>query len=407
VHRFQVSTEGLNATTPEPHAYSAFIWPYFVEQEKGGPDFMGQIWAGLETVGTFEQADDAIDAVHPFTQNFKKFALRNLNIPLDPGNALPVSERYVNLDSALFPDKVPPKHMVTATLVADQTYSQSLNIDSLSARYFRLAPDGAVRKVEFDFTSLQPQDLVDVQVFVLSKDGNPTNWITPPFDFGNQDKVVFCLTEGPTTSTFQGDFAEMIIMVSNHAKRDKVTGALVARPQTKPCEAVWKGFSTVHMVGPNGDITTTAGDVVFEFDDTAVQSAGIVYRLRSGNLSHLFRHPPIAGCGELSVRGSGPMLKGPFDAVTPGSTQAVLRILTNTSPPSYTMDAGTLMNTIVTDCHGNETPDQSIFNWAFIGFGPEEFLSADGKTMQGSHDDVVGGDIGTVHQEWRFTKVME
>lgn len=408
VHRFQVSTEALNATTPEPHTYSAYIWPYFVEQEKGGPDFMGQIWAGLETVTSFDQADDVIDTAHPFAQNFKTFATRNLNMPLDPGDALPVSKRYVNLDSAQFPDKVPPSYMVTGTLVADQEYRQNVNMDSLSARYFRLGPDARVKKVELDFSGLQPQDLTDVQVFVRSKDGDPKDWITPPFDFSNEDKVVFCLTDGPTTSNFKGDFVDMIIVVSNHAKRDKVSGALVARPDSKPCSTVWKGSSTIRSVGPNGEVTDTGGDVVFEFDDTVVQPGVIVYRLRSGNVSHLFRHPPVAGCGEMTVRGSGPMLKGPFDGVTPGTTDAKLEIFLTTSPPSYTMLGATLINTIETGCHGDQMPGLPAgAQWAYFGQNGPESLSEDGNTIQGSRDTVVGGDIGTVHEEWLFTKVKE
>ena len=82
VHRlfaqyFLPQFESLNKAAGDAHANAAYIWPYFVEQETGGPAFMGSIWSALDAVSTWEQADKAIDAAYSFAANFKRFALRN------------------------------------------------------------------------------------------------------------------------------------------------------------------------------------------------------------------------------------------------------------------------------------------------------------------------------------------
>ena len=98
---------------------------------------------------------------------------------------------------------------------------------------------------------------------------------------------------------------------------------------------------------------------------------------------------------------------GMRDGITVGSTFAPLIINTTTTPPKYTLQTATVMDYIETDCQGNETTFQSIFNWASIGFDQEEFISEDGKTMQGSRDIVVEPSRTTTHHEWLFTKSLE
>ena len=239
---FQTNSEGLNTTKPKFQHYSAYIWPYFVEQEKKDKKatFMSKIWAGLDVVTTFEQADDVIDSVYPFADHFKTFALRNLNMALLPGDPLPESERYVSLDKDQFPDGFGPKFEAPAELQADQPFQRSLTLQPLSARYLRFGHIRKPMKVEFDFTGLQPQGLTDIHMLVRSTDSKGiSQWVKPPFDDSSANKVVFCLSEGPTTPDSRGDFDEIIMVVSNHGKRDKVSGNLVARPVSKPCATVW------------------------------------------------------------------------------------------------------------------------------------------------------------------------
>jgi hypothetical protein len=407
VHRmftqfFLPSFEALN-TIGGPHPYSAYIWPYFVEQEKNGPGFMGQIWVGLETVTTFEQADDVIDANYPFAENFKTFALRNLNNEFAPGDPLPYAKRYVNQDPEKFPDRIAPDFVngkKPFELVADQEFRQSLDIENLSARYLQFSPNGLVRKVEFDFSGLQPQDLTDVQALIRTTDG----WVAQPFDYSTTNTVTFCFTEGPTTATRNGSFVEMILVVSNHAKREgnKVTGTLIVKPQTKPCSLAWKGRSSYTVDDGFSTKYTIVADVTFEFDDTAPQTAGIPYRVRSGNLS--FELKSGSAC-VLTRTAGGPMLKVPFDINVVGSTNARLWIHP-TSPflaATYSGEGATVVTTTETDCAGGVTHDTTVIGW--LGIGSPQRVSDDGNTLQGVYQSTDAP--GTNRHEWLFTKTLE
>ncbi|HVR18553.1 MAG TPA: hypothetical protein VMS65_02615, partial [Polyangiaceae bacterium] len=144
--RFQKSSLALSAPNPVPHTYSAYIWSYFAEQETGSANFMADIWEGLMSASSFEQADDAIDQAFSFREHFKDFALRNLNMSFIPGDPLPRSERYVALDS-IFPDGPTPDYP-SSLLTRDQEFRQSLEIPNLGTRYVMLTADPLARKVE-------------------------------------------------------------------------------------------------------------------------------------------------------------------------------------------------------------------------------------------------------------------
>lgn len=412
---FQVNSKGLNATFNLDSAglgpYSAYIWSYFVEQETGNPAFMRRIWAGLSDVTTFEQADDVIDLVHSFSDHFKTFALRNLNRAYLPGDPLPVEKRYVKLDDQ-FPDGVGPKFVtgdVPAELVADQPFQQSLSLEPLSSRYLRftprVTPQGGVKKVEFDFPGLQPQDLTNIQLLVRSTDasGSP-QWVKSPFDESSTDKVVFCLSDGPTTPDFRGDFREIIIVVSNHEKRDKVSGNLVARPESKPCTSVWKGNVLHRVTGARGDVRTFTAVATWEFDNTIPTGPEVTfYRLASGNFNYEARIPTVK-C-TVTERGSGPLLKRPVvDPNISGSTAEKLSI-TNTPKTVLALFAQTAFDSIHTDCDGTEIKLGQSWAWGNIGPDPSQIVSADGNTIQGSSNTDQGDNH--IHSEYLFTRSRE
>ena len=283
---FQPSLEALNATTANGHDYSAFIWPYFVEQQTGSTQFMKQIWDRLSNVTSFEAADDAISAAYAFDTNFKKFALRNLNTLFMPGDALPESKRHVQLDKDQFRRadlKAPP--YLAATLVADQEVNQPIELNNLSARYLRitLADGNAVRKVTLESSALGPAATLDMQAMVRTDDG----WLAEPIDIP-KGKAVFCFDEGQTTASVRGSFREMVLILANHDARagNKVSGAFTLQPKSTPCTPVWAGDvvrTNVFRDAVGTYTTNISASVVFEYDDQADQRAGeVVYRLRSG-----------------------------------------------------------------------------------------------------------------------------
>lgn len=335
---FQPSFEALNVSG-SPHDYSAYIWPYFVEQETGNTDFMKNIWIGLETVSSFESADKVIDNVYSFTANFKHFALRNINTELIPGDPLPLAKRYVNLDREQFTDdKMEPPYL-SGTLVANQEFSQNFELKNLSARYVRLtvaAASPATSQVVVDISGLQPAGELDVQALVRTEDG----WLAQPIDIGPA-KVTFCFDKGPTTASVRGNFKEILLVVANHAirKGTDVSGTLKVQPKSAPCSTVWAGMikQVIHDDTPFGNTTiTTNANVTFEFDEVAAATAqpGVrPFKLRDGTFTYdlLFesigRNPP---CRTIES-GNGTLPPDPYQPLVPAGAAAGLRIVPATS----------------------------------------------------------------------------
>lgn len=399
---FLPSFDALNASG-SPHDYSAYIWPYFVEQETSGTAFMTNIWVGLEAVSSFEAADQAIDRAYPFATNFKRFALRNLNMPFVPGDPLPREKRHVKLDEEQFADDGQPPPVDTATLIANSDISRDLELKNLSARYLRLnvsQESAATRKVTVDVSALTPADGLVVQAMVKTTDG----WLAQPIDVG-PDKLVFCFDKGPTTATVRGSFSEILFIVSNHAltSAGDITGAFKVLPKSTPCAEVWEG--TIEQVTRfEGDVATSTftsrANVVFEFDDAADTSFGEVpYRLKSGTWTWDVLHNNFGSTQpcRTTITGSGAMPLGTYQPSVPSGGAANLSI-----HPETLQFQGSGLSVVgvteVTNCNDTHT-DVTTFNptytltwWIAGGFG---VTSADGRSIrsQGSAPGGVTYDI--------------
>ena len=387
---FLPSFEALNAIG-SPHDYSAYIWPYFVEQEKGGTDFMKNIWIGLEAVSTFEAADKVIDGVYPFAAHFKRFALRNINTQLLPGDPLPEAERHVSLDKEQFVDDKKEPPYLRGTLVADQDYSgESLDLKNLSARYVRLSvPDGdaKIKKVTVDVRDLLPADGLNVRALVLTDEG----WLKEPIDI-TPDKLVFCFDKGPTTATVRGSFKEILLVVSNHAltKAGDISGKLKVQPKSLPCATVWEG--TINQVTRVANAVSTSTytsnvNVVFEFDAAADASVGEVpFRLKSGSftwdvLHDIFGRNPAC---RTTVTGAGALPLTTYQPFVPSGSAANLSIY-----PETLQFGGSGLSVVqvteVSNCNDrnvDETtvdPRFTLFWWAGDSTGE---ISADGNSIR-------------------------
>ena len=398
---FQPSDAALNAADDgSQHDYSAFIWPYFVEQETRGTAFMTQIWNGLGSVDTFEAADDIVDRAYPFNANFPRFALRNLNHEFKPGGPLPDNERYLSLDPAEFKaadNKEPP--YLPGTLVAGSGYSQPLELDNLSARYVRLTVNGTtIRKVVLDTGGLAPGGSLVTQALIRTSQG----WVAKPVDLVN-GKTVFCFDLGPSTESVRGSFEQVVLVLSNHALRkgEKITGDLKAMPTATPCATVWEG--TIKQIIRNDTsigtttITTTA-DVTFEFDDAAPARPGeVAFRLRNGTWTFdlrtdvFGRNPPCRGFAS----GAGELPLATYRPLVPSGTSAGLTIF----PAALLYSGGGLSVVPVTatdNCNDRNVdvvtfdPAYTLFWWNETSVGE---LSADGKSInrsyKGSPNDVT------------------
>jgi hypothetical protein len=390
---FLPSFDALNASG-SPHDYSAYIWPYFVEQESGGTSFMTNIWVGLEAASSFEAADEVIDRVYPFATNFKRFALRNLNMRfLPPGDPLPKEKRHVQLDEAQFSDDGMPPPIVAATLSANSEFSHELALKHLSARYVRLSVSqdgGATRKVTVDLSALKPADGLVVQALVRTVDG----WLAQPIDI-TPDKLVFCFDKGPTTDVLRGSFDQILLIVSNHAltPAGDLAGALKVQPKSEPCATVWEGTIGQELRGDlvGGTLrVTTQANVTFEFDPDADVMAGEVrFRLRSGSFNYDMlvdqpgRNPPC----RATSRGAGALPLLPYQPFVPSGTAAGLSIFPETL--QYGGSGLSVVTVTSTDnCNDRNTdvttvtPMYSMVWWNEPSVGA---ISADGKSIRRSY----------------------
>jgi hypothetical protein len=158
------------------HMYAAYIWFQFVEQEVG-PEAIAQIWRDLESV---EQDDFAgtlrvIDAVLPFAENFREFAVRNLNLDLQPGD--PISPSHRDFDSS-FPEGVRPAlavgegrdRVLEAREPGDQAREVVDTIKPLSAHYYFFVPTDEVEGVALDFAGMDPAVTLDADLIVKIED---------------------------------------------------------------------------------------------------------------------------------------------------------------------------------------------------------------------------------------------
>jgi hypothetical protein len=245
---FQTMDVSLHAPLPTTHAYAAYIWPFFLEQENGAKA-ISRIWDVLRTVepGDWDGAMEVINTEYPFAQHFHRFALRNLNYGFDGDDPLP--KRYEQLDPQFPGHRLPQPvvdELLPARTAADPPLQYRHELVALRSHpyHFRLAPD--VKQVTFSFGNLVPQDDRKVGAVVKIKG--------KPWEYREQvpDQLHFCRNNP------EEDLEDIWFVVSNH-QRDisaKVTGVVEARPLKEPCtcnpevieqvQAVkqWKGVLT-------------------------------------------------------------------------------------------------------------------------------------------------------------------
>jgi len=397
------------------HKYASYIWPFFAEQVTGSNQIVAAMWRGLERAGSAAEADDILNGQFSFAQNFHKFAVKNYNEEFTPGDPLPKAERYVTLDD-LFPDKQYPPHRFSGR---PGNFRQGINLPPLSAAYVLLVPSNGtvVRKVELDFTGLQPSSALDVDALIMP-DRNDARWLSKVLSFTGQPRVVFCFDRGKSTETVRGAFDTLELALSNHAHAPgtSIIGDFLATGSEVPC-GVWDGTTsvTVSYTNPAGTVSiTTTADVAFEFDPEAPSSdAEFPYRVQRGayQYDYLLRNTGRTPPCRTIQRAIGNMHRAPIGDTSPGATFAELRIFRDFSPMEY-VGSGQTMATVTqtTNCNDTNTdettelPNQVIVWWSTAG--QTHPLSPDGLTASGSATS-PSGQGGDYQYEWSFTKREE
>lgn len=210
------------------HAYGAYIWLYFVEQELDDPAFMSGIWEDLESAKDWDDMMEAIDRQLPFSTSFRDFAVRNLNLDLTPGDA--ISPRYQDKDPD-FPFAGPifeNRGKQTRITEADEESPKAfdLTLPALSARYYRFQVDDQVTQVTFDFTELPDADRISIDLLI---DIVGEGWERRQID--ERESITFCLN-------VPDDAVEAIYLVFSNAAYEEgnvESGRFTVSSSTESC----------------------------------------------------------------------------------------------------------------------------------------------------------------------------
>jgi hypothetical protein len=184
-----------------------------MEQEIG-PKAISEIWEdfGRLDPGTIDQARAIIDAQLPFAEHFRDFAVRNLNLALEPGD--PIDPSYDDLDPQFPVDVVSPRLLVGAedadawlplVPAGEEPRRFADRLRSLTAHYYRFLPDPRGGMLTLDFSGLAPAGDLDVDALVKIEGGA---WERRRLESGRV--VTLCLSEPDE------NVEELYLVLSNH-----------------------------------------------------------------------------------------------------------------------------------------------------------------------------------------------
>lgn len=274
----------------------AYIWPFFIQQEKG-PLSIASIWKSLEGVGTDWSAGlNVIDQVLPFKDNFHRFALRNLNLALLPGN--PINPRYVNLDSN-FPDNTLPmiensNPYLELTTLQDPPMEVGVIAVSLNTAYYHYLAPGSARQVRLDLPGDPGPYHFDA--VLLTRNGT---WKVR--DLTGETNVSLC------------DAQELYLVASNHDTPPNKTTSTSLKIQAIELPCTCDEFATVQSV---------TGTLSFSYQHTASDGSDTYQINQSGSVQ--FTLP------QKSIGPGGVSFWGPVTG-----TAAVHDVLTSASDPDH------------------------------------------------------------------------
>ena len=219
--------------------YEALIWHYFLEHV-GDADLPPGVWTVAANANDPAAADRAMNFVAPFKDYFRDFAVRNLNKPFEPGDALPQEKRYVGLDP-LFPDGKEPAFTDAFELRAGDIRALPVRVAALAAYYASFkVQDSRIQKVIFDLDALTSDVRAAVDLDAMVKiEGK--GWKRR--DLNGETKVVFCFDNADEK------LEALTLVVSNHTLQQAYPSSASADTTIKvtasaaPCEVAWVGTS--------------------------------------------------------------------------------------------------------------------------------------------------------------------
>ncbi|MGH2730151.1 MAG: CARDB domain-containing protein [Actinomycetota bacterium] len=185
-----------------PHPYSAYIWPFFMQQEgaENGDHHIFEAWVRIENAKGARAIDKALDDQFSFSEHFRDFAVRNLDADL-PGD--PLETPYWEQDGK-FPRNIYPRMKNLGVIAPESVPTSEVDIAPLQAQYDWFAINSQVGKVTFDFSALAPAEDLDFDLVVEIDDDQWKRLEVPG------DKISFC------RDTPEENVTELFVILSNH-----------------------------------------------------------------------------------------------------------------------------------------------------------------------------------------------
>jgi len=326
---------GLQASDPFLHKYHAFIWPYFMSQQSG-PLVVPEIWKALEGKKTWDDIREAIDARVSFHDQFREFAVRNLDQEFDPTKDKTLQKTYATETpegggDQNFPLDVEPTYQVASagsdphvaaipgvcpsgngacglSLAAGPEDQPPLEFKELLypllAHYYRFIPEEMVKpdapkvgRLVFDFSGLSHSEDMDVDLVVKVHD---KGWERRKID--PSGRVTFC------RNTKADHVDELLLVLSDHQKDEKaalVDGSFSVWSYERPCSGiVGTVTATASFFAGQTETTTMSLQLVFQKG---------LWRAQSGSSWSLSGSEPNIGPGGVrgvtTLSGGGPFLQ--------------------------------------------------------------------------------------------------
>ena len=228
------------------HEYASYIWPFFVQQERGGPEPIFAAWVGAESATGPADVEQALDAQLDFKTNFREFAVRNLNwIP--PGN--PLEKTFANLD-ARFPGTTNSSvEIMLPAIVPDMSrVATSLGeFPPLTTQYRRYPVREDVRHVVIDLGLSYDSFSVDVDAIVKVGD----TWKRVPKEQIGR-RLEFCRDDPEERVT------DILLVLGNHEREHPGFTPNYTISTDTPCPS-WTGNIRYEMSSIETSDTSDAG----------------------------------------------------------------------------------------------------------------------------------------------------
>ena len=228
---YQPGSVSLLEGSDSQHAYASYIWPYFMQQELGGPEYVGKVWRSVDFAAGPVEINRAINSQLNFADHFRDFTVRNLNTLL-PGD--PLEKHFWDMD-VQFPKKAAhpvismPDLYPTLVLVDDmQRVPSNIEIPNLAAKYrnFEVDPASGIQRILLEFEVDEPDALdVDAIAEVVPPGGGDPAW--KRFKSPDGRRLEFCLPDP------EQHIDKFILVMSNHDDTASTSGVLAPKTTGK------------------------------------------------------------------------------------------------------------------------------------------------------------------------------